>query len=69
MKAIKGILENGHIIPLEKFPKNKKFKVIITILEELNEEEDLRNFTSQDEAFSFWENNKEDLYQDYLNKK
>jgi intein/homing endonuclease len=29
----------------------------------------VRNFASDSNAFAFWENNDEDLYQDYLNSK
>jgi hypothetical protein len=35
-------------------------------LEEIDEDEDLRNFSAQTDAFSFWEDAREDLYQDYL---
>ena len=35
----------------------------------LTEEQIIRQMTSNSDAFSFWEDEREDLYQDYLNKK
>ncbi len=66
MIAIKGIYDGKKIIPLENLPINKKFKIIITLLEEFDEDEEIRNFSSQEDAFSFWHNEKENIYQDYL---
>ena len=43
MLAIKGIYDGRTIRPLEKPPKDKKFKVVITFLEELDETEKLRD--------------------------
>ena len=43
MLAIKGIYDGKTIRPLEKPPKDRKFKVVITFLEELDETEQLRN--------------------------
>ncbi len=31
-----------------------------------NEEEEIRTFTSNSDAFDFWQNESEDIYQDYL---
>ena len=47
-------------------PENKKFKILITLLEEFDNDEEIRNFTSQEDAFSFWNNDKENIYQDYI---
>lgn len=66
MQAIKGIFNGKTIIALEKFPTKKKHKVVITFLEEVNEEEEIRTFASSSNAFSFWEDKRENLYQDYL---
>lgn len=44
--------------------------MIITFVEELNtsnEESSIRNFGANSSGFSFWENEEEDVYQDYLN--
>ena len=67
MVAIKGIYDGTTIVPLENLPKGKKFKVIITLVEEIiEEEEEVRAFAFQSDAFGFWENEEEDLYQDFL---
>lgn len=68
MVTIQGIFDGKHIIPLEVMPEGKRFKVIITFVEEITEEEDVRNFSAQSNAFDFWENPAEDIYQDFLAK-
>ncbi len=69
MTSIKAIYNGKEFIPLENFPKNKKYNVLITFVEELEEEHETRNFTAQTDAFSFWAVKEQDLYQDYLVKK
>ena len=69
MLAIKGIYDGKKIVPLEKFPVNKQYKVIITFIEEIDEDTALRDFSSQTDALSFWHDEREDIYQDYLSKK
>ena len=69
MKTIKGIFDGKKIIPLEELPKTKKYKVLITFIEELNEKDKIRNYTSASDAFTFWEESAEDIYQDYIPKK
>jgi hypothetical protein len=66
MNAIRGIYDGEKFVPLENFSVKKKYKVIITFLEEIGEDEDLRDFSAQTDAFSSWEDEHEDLYQDYL---
>ena len=68
MLAIKGIYDGKTIRPLERPPK-EKFKVVITFIEELDDTEQIRDFSAQTTAFTFWEDTKEDIYQDYLTKK
>lgn len=68
MLAIKGIYDGKKILLLEKTPLNQKFKVVITFLEELEDHDSIRDFATQSDAFSFWGDIKEDLYQDYLNE-
>ena len=70
MLAIKGIYNGETFIPLDSFPQKKKFKVVITFIEEIpkNENEDLRNFSEQTDGLSFWEDERENLYQEYLEK-
>ncbi len=69
MLAIPAIYESGKIFPLEKIPAKGKYKVIITFVEALGDEEDVRNFAAQTDALSFWENEEEDIYQDFLVEK
>jgi hypothetical protein len=68
MLAIKGIYDGNKILPLEKFPNKKKYKVLITFVEEIDEDEELRSFSSQMNSFKFWKDKREDIYQEYLQK-
>ncbi len=68
MKTIKGIYDGKQFIAFGSLPK-KKFKVMITFLEEIDHDEEVRGFTAQTRALSFWEDEREDLYQDYLQKR
>ncbi len=70
MIAIKGIYNGRTIKPLDKIPIKKPSKVIITFIDEQIESdyEIIRNFGSQSDAFGFWDDEREDLYQDYLKK-
>ena len=54
---------------LEKLSKSKK-QLIRKKKKNVHalEDESIRNFSSQAVSFAFWENSKEDLYQDYLKK-
>lgn len=69
MVSIKAIYNGKDFIPLEEFPRDKKFNVVITFVEELKEEDEIRDFASQSNAFDFWKVKEQDLYQDYLTKK
>jgi hypothetical protein len=72
MLAIQGIYDGASIIALEPLPpEQQKCKVIITFLNETiaveaQEMEELRDFTEQSDAFEFWHDEREDLYQDFL---
>ncbi|MEM6299520.1 MAG: hypothetical protein AAF740_12600 [Bacteroidota bacterium] len=67
MFVIRGIYDGEKFTPLEPFPNDKRYRVLITFLEEdNNEEKELRNFSSQDDGLEFWHDEREDLYQDYL---
>ena len=48
------------------FRKIKNLKILITLLEEFSDDEEIRIFSSQNDAFSFWNNEKEDIYQDFI---
>lgn len=69
MISIKAIYNGKDFIAMEDFPKEKKYNVVITLLEELNDEKEIQDFSSQTDAFAFWKVKEEDLYQDYLTKK
>ena len=69
MLAIKGIYDGEKIVPLEKFPVSKQYKVIIAFIEEIDEDTAPRDFASQTDVLSFWHDEREELYQDYLSKK
>lgn len=40
MLSVRGIYENGQVRLIESIPEKKRFKVIVTILEEMQESED-----------------------------
>lgn len=74
MLAVNGIYHNERVTILEKLPRNKSYKVIVTLVEEIDENEIdkeellLREMSSNADCFSFWNNPDEDLYQEYLKK-
>ena len=72
MLSVNGIYDGEKIKPLEKINSKKKYKVIITFVEELNKTDDgeaIRSFSSQTSGLEFWNDDKENIYQDYLDKK
>ena len=66
MLAIKGIYDGKTIRPLEKIKERRKYKVVITFIEALDDAEELRGFSAQTASFHFWNDTREDIYQDYL---
>ena len=73
MEAVHGIFDGENIIATDPISTKKKFKVVITFLEEIDEtvehaEEESRNFAAQTDGLSFWQDEREDVYQDYLKK-
>lgn len=69
MLTVRGIYNGKEFVALENFPKNKNFKVIITFIEEIDEKAEVRDFAAQTDGFSFWNDEREDLYQDFLTTK
>lgn len=69
MQTIQGFYDGKTFVPLEKVPVSKKYKVIITFVEEIDEAEEVRNLSTQTDGFKFWEDTAEDVYQDYLDRK
>ena len=70
MLSISGIYDGKNIYPTNAINDNKKYKVIITFVEELDktasEDIDMRNFGASHPSLDFWNNPDEDIYQDYL---
>jgi len=67
MLSINGIYDGKSVIITDKFSEEKSFKVIVTFIEELPEtDSDVRILPSQTSGLHFWNNKKEDLYQEYL---
>ncbi len=72
MLSVTGIYDGKSIYPTEAIDEHKKYKVIITFVEELENPDgdpDIRNFgTVSNSSLAFWNDPKEDIYQDYLIK-
>lgn len=68
MLTVEGIYDGKNFVALERFPREKRFKVMITFVEELDEAGELRNFSANNESFEFWHDSREDIYQDFLNE-
>ncbi len=72
MLSVAGIYDGKNIYPIDAIKEKRKYKVIITFVEELNNAEtdelSLRNFGTTNAALGFWDNPSEDIYQDYLPK-
>jgi hypothetical protein len=68
MLAVRGIFNGLNIQLLEKVEIKANTMVVVTFLEEVNPEYELRDMTSKPSGFQFWENPAEDIYQDYFEK-
>lgn len=67
MLVIHGIYDGYTIKIKDKITEKKKYKVIITFIEEISKNDsDLRTFSSQTRGLEFWNDSREDVYQDYL---
>lgn len=66
MLAVEGIYDGKQFIVLEKVPFQKSYKVIITFVEEIDEAGEVREFAAQADGLDFWHDEREDIYQDYL---
>lgn len=66
MLALEGIYDGRRFIVREKVPFEKAYRVIITFVEEMDDPEELREFSAQTQGLEFWADEREDLYQDYL---
>jgi hypothetical protein len=66
MQTIEGYYDGKRIVPLTKITDSTHRKVRITLLEELTPEEEIRLASAHSDAFDFWDDPREDIYQDYL---
>lgn len=66
MLAVEGIYDGKHFVVREKLPFRKSYRVIITFIEEIDEPNVIRDFSSQTDALGFWHDEREDIYQDCL---
>jgi len=70
MFVVKGIYDGKSVKLLEKLADRRKYKVIVTFLEEIDpNDKELSEFTSQTIGLDFWNGTTEDIYQDFLKPK
>jgi hypothetical protein len=70
MLSIQGVYDGKKLKLSETIDVHTPKKVIVTFLEEVKTtDEDLRNFSAQTNGLKFWENEQENIYQDYLKPK
>ena len=63
MLAVNGIYNGQSVQLLDKLTDHRKYKVIVTFLEEIEPtDEELRDFTSQTSGLEFWNEPMEDIY-------
>ena len=67
MYSVKGIYKEGKVELLETVDIKSSCKVIVTFVEE-EDVAKLREYPADEDAFSFWKVNEEDIYQDYLKR-
>jgi hypothetical protein len=71
MLSVTGIYDGKNIYPVDTINEHRKYKVIITFVEELEalevEQLHLRDF-GNNASLAFWDEPAEDVYQDYLLK-
>lgn len=66
MEAICGIFDGENVILTDQISTLKKFKVVVTFLEEIDKaNNESRDFAAQTDGLSFWQDEREDVYQDY----
>jgi hypothetical protein len=66
MLAVHGIYDGKSVKITDKITERKKYKVVVTFIEELQQQDnDLRDFSAQTSGLDFWSDSNEDIYQDY----
>ncbi|MCX6257585.1 MAG: hypothetical protein NTW49_06795 [Bacteroidia bacterium] len=64
MLAVRGIYDGKTVRITDKITEKKKYKVIVTFIEEIRQyDDDLRDFSSQTKGLDFWEDSGENIYQ------
>jgi hypothetical protein len=70
MLSVNGIYDGKSVKITDIITEKKKYKVVITFIEELHQyDNDLRDFSAQTRGLDFLEDPREDLYQDFLTPK
>jgi hypothetical protein len=70
MIALNGIYDGKNVRLIDKINEKKKYRVIVTFVEELDENDlQSRDFSAQTSGMDFWLDEREDIYQDYLNER
>ena len=68
MVAVRGIFDGKAIQLLEKVDAKPNALVVVTFIEEEVVEDGLREMAAQANGFDFWNDPKEDVYQDFMLK-
>ena len=70
MLSVTGIYDGKNVRLLTDINESRKYKVIVTFVEELEntvtDETEIRNFGTSHASLEFWDDPKEDIYQDYI---
>jgi methyl coenzyme M reductase gamma subunit len=70
MLVVHGIYDGKVVKITDKIKEKKKYKVVVTFIEELqNDDNDLRDFSAQTKGLDFWDDVREDIYQDFATLK
>ena len=67
MLAVNGIYDGKSVFITDKISENKRYKVVVTFIEELPQtDSDIREFSAQTSGLEFWHDEQEDIYQDFV---
>ena len=69
MLAVNGIYDGRNVKLTDKVNEKKKYRVVVTFIEEIEQDSELRDFSGQTRGLDFWNDEREDIYQDYLKEK
>jgi hypothetical protein len=71
MLSVKGVFDGEVVRPLEKLSFRNSRNVIITFVDDSNDEEmnEIQEMSLNPSGFDFWNDEEEDLYGEYLNEK